>query len=185
MSEPLWRACQEATAGLGQLAHGYRLLYDTRLPGRKAERVMRAAPGPRPPASDHVLDLIREVERLAYWAEEAVCTWLAEPFIPYRLWWGGEPNPLTVTSLASAARKLPEAMPWAGQDVLPLATQTTRTLTAVQRLLGASGGAELTDAECPVCHSPTLIKIYSPARTLCAAPSCTYQYFTIRKEAVA
>ncbi|MFF1469103.1 hypothetical protein [Streptomyces mirabilis] len=183
--EPLWKAAEEATAGLGQLAHSYRLLYDTRLPGRKAERVMRAAPGPRPPASDHVLDVIRDVERLAYWAEEAVCEWLAEPFIPYRLWWGGDPNPLTVTSLATAARKLPQALPWAGQDVLMLADRTTRTLNVVGRLLGAVGGAELTDGECPVCYSPTLITIYSPAKTMCAAPGCEYVHFTIRKEVVA
>lgn len=186
MSEPLWKACEEATAGLGQLASSYGLLYETRSPGSRGTRVMRVALGPRPPVAVHVLDVIREVERLAYFAEEAVCAWLGEPFVAYRLWWGGEPNPLTVLSLASAARRLPEAMPWAGQDVLSLAEQTTRTLTGVQRLLGASGGAELAaDEECPVCCSPTLIKIYSPERTLCAAPGCQYQYFKIRKETVA
>lgn len=174
MTEPLWHAGEEAAAGLGQLAHAYTLLHEARFPGRKGERVMRAAPGPRPPASAHVLDVIRDVERLAYWADEAVCEWLAEPFIPYRLWWAGEPNPLTVTSLTTAARKLPEAAPWAGQDVLPLADRTARTLTAVQRLLGASGGAELA-GECPTCHSDTLIRTYSPPRVLCASPGCEFE----------
>ncbi|MFE5369214.1 hypothetical protein [Streptomyces mirabilis] len=180
--EPLWKAAEEASAGLGQLANAYRLLHDARLPGSRGTRVMRVALGPRPPVSVHVLDVIWDVERLAYWAEEAVCEWLNRPFIRYRPWWQGEPNPLTVLGLAAAARGLPEAVPWAGHDVLPLASETTRTLAAVQRVLGASGGAELADEECPLCCSPTLIKIYSPERLLCASPGCAFQH---RKESVA
>lgn len=185
MSEPLWHLAESTAAGLGQLAGAYQLLYDTRLSGVRGARVMRAAPGPRPPVSAHAMDVIREVERLGYFAEEAVCMWLNEPFIRYRLWWGGEPNPLTVLSLASASRNLPEAAPWAGNDILPLAEATTRTLNAVGRLLGATGGAELADDECPVCCSPTLITIYSPAKTMCASPGCEYVHFNIRKEFVA
>lgn len=184
MTEPLWKACEEAAAGLGQLANAYGLLHESRIPGGRGARVMRVALGPRSPVSDHLLTVIWKVEQLAYFAEEAVCAWLNRPFIAYRPWWQGEPNPLTVLGLVAAAQGLPEALPYAGHDVLTLASQTTTTVADVRGVLGVSGGAELA-GDCPVCYSPTLIKIYSPERTLCAAPGCTYEFFKIRKETVA
>ena len=174
----------DAAAGLAVLCGSYTLLFDHRLPGSpKVGTIGRSAPGSRAPVSAHLVDLIREVERLAYWADEAVCAWLNQTFLPYGLDWGGEPNPLVAFSLGSAARDLPRATPWAGHAVVPLAASVSRTVERVQRVLGPSGGAELADGECPDCHSRTLVRLHSPDRVGCAGPGCEYLIFNIPRKA--
>lgn len=184
--EPLEKIAEDAASGLAALCTSYELLFEHKQPGAANTGMPgRPAPGSRPPASVHVLDLIREVERLAYWADEAICLWLRAQFIPYGLDWQGEPNPLVTLSLGAASRDLPRAAPWAGHAVVPLAASVSRAVQSVQRVLGPSGGAELTSGECELCHSTALVRLHSPDRVGCPMPGCEYLIFNIPRKASA
>lgn len=181
-SLPLFQAAKEAADGLGQLAGSYRSLHDAKFPGGGTRaRVMRVALDGRAPGNVHVLDLVTRVDQLAFNADQAVSGWLGEDFVPHGLWWRGEPNPHTVTSLTRAARRLPRTVDLAHADVPAIARETERVLSAVARVLGDQAGAELA-GECPRCHEGALIKTYSPPRWLCAAPGCSFE---LRKEVAA
>lgn len=174
-SETLEAIADNAAAGLGILSSAYAQLFEYKLPGSpKAGTIGRHAPGSVPPGSVHIMDVTARVERLAYFAEQAVCEWTGAAFTPYELWWMGEPNPLVTLSLGSAARGLPLAVPFVGLAVMPLAAQVSREVEIVQRILGASGGAELFEEVCPMCQQPSLVVFQSPDRILCAMPGCPF-----------
>jgi hypothetical protein len=182
--DTLTAVANDAAAGLTVLCGAYRQLFVLKAPGApEVGTIGRSAPGTRPPVSAHLLDVISGVERLAYWAEEAVCLWTGRQFVRYRLWWNGEPNPLVTLSLGTAARDLPRAAPFAGHAVMPLAASVSREVESVQRILGASGGAELSEDECPLCHERALVRLHSPARLACAMPACPFMTFQIPRKA--
>lgn len=179
---PLYQAAKEAADGLGQLAGAYGALHDAKYPGAaKTARAMRVALDGRAPGNVPVLDLVTRVDRLAFYADQLVSEWLGEDFAPHGLWWWGEPNPHTVTSLSRTARRLPRCVDLAHADVLDIARETDRVLSAVARILGDQAGAELAGA-CPRCHEDALIRTYSPDRWLCASPGCAFE---LRKEVAA
>lgn len=174
-SETLEAVAYNASAGLGILCSAYAQLFEYKVPGSpKSGTIGRHAPGSVPPGSVHIMDVTARVERLAYWAEQAVCEWTGTEFTPYELWWMGEPNPLTTLSLSSAARGLPLAVPFVGHAVMPLAAQVSREVETVQRILGASGGAEMFPESCPLCRQPSLVLFQSPDRILCSMPGCEF-----------